>query len=117
MGTWGDHLTLQAAADAYGCSICLITSFLENCIITIQPSATRAQQEAQRAAPAGPGASTPTTEVVLWLAFCAEVHYTGVAPKSAAASEDSASSSSEDEGGGKLLGSSRLRRAVRRVIG
>lgn len=36
LGTWGDHVTLQAAADAYHVGICIVTSFLENCVITIR---------------------------------------------------------------------------------
>jgi hypothetical protein len=53
-GSWGDHVTLQAAADAYGVRVCLLTSFLESCFIEIQP-----QQQA--------------SERVLWLSFWAEV--------------------------------------------
>lgn len=37
-GTWGDHVTLQAAADAFHVGINIITSFLENCVITISPT-------------------------------------------------------------------------------
>jgi hypothetical protein len=37
LGTWGDHITLQAAADTYGVGVCLITSFLENSVIGITP--------------------------------------------------------------------------------
>jgi hypothetical protein len=36
LGTWGDHVTLQAAADVYHVGICIVTSFLENCVITIR---------------------------------------------------------------------------------
>lgn len=38
LGTWGDHITLQAAADAFHVGINIITSFLENCVITISPT-------------------------------------------------------------------------------
>lgn len=38
LGTWGDHITLQAAADAFFVGINVITSFLENCVITISPT-------------------------------------------------------------------------------
>jgi hypothetical protein len=37
LGTWGDHVTLQAAADAYHVGICVVTSFLDNCVISISP--------------------------------------------------------------------------------
>ncbi|RVW23888.1 hypothetical protein CK203_094661 [Vitis vinifera] len=36
-GEWGDHLTLQAAADRFGAKICLITSFRDTCFIEINP--------------------------------------------------------------------------------
>ncbi|XP_072970717.1 OVARIAN TUMOR DOMAIN-containing deubiquitinating enzyme 11-like isoform X1 [Typha angustifolia] len=55
-GEWGDHLTLQAAADRFGAKICLLTSFRETCFIEIVP---RDQH--------------PTRE--LWLSFWSEVHY------------------------------------------
>lgn len=38
LGTWGDHITLQAAADAFLVAINVITSFLENSVITITPT-------------------------------------------------------------------------------
>jgi hypothetical protein len=53
-GSWGDHVTLQAAADAFGVRVALLTSFLESCFIEIQP-------EEQR------------SERVVWLSFWAEV--------------------------------------------
>ncbi|WMV29764.1 hypothetical protein MTR67_023149, partial [Solanum verrucosum] len=37
LGEWGDHITLQAAADRYGVKICLVTSFRENGYIEILP--------------------------------------------------------------------------------
>jgi len=55
-GEWGDHLTLQAAADRFGAKICLLTSFRDTCLIEIVP---REQ--------------TPTREI--WLSFWCEVHY------------------------------------------
>ncbi|KAJ6741564.1 OTU DOMAIN CONTAINING PROTEIN [Salix viminalis] len=36
-GEWGDHLTLQAAADRFGAKICLVTSFRDTCYIEIIP--------------------------------------------------------------------------------
>ncbi|CAA2994683.1 Hypothetical predicted protein [Olea europaea subsp. europaea] len=55
-GEWGDHVTLQAAADKFAAKICLLTSFRDTCFIEIVP---RYQ--------------TPTGE--LWLSFWSEVHY------------------------------------------
>ncbi|KAK9086854.1 hypothetical protein Syun_029248 [Stephania yunnanensis] len=36
-GEWGDHVTLQAAADQFGAKICLLTSFKDSCLIKIFP--------------------------------------------------------------------------------
>ncbi|XP_059452482.1 OVARIAN TUMOR DOMAIN-containing deubiquitinating enzyme 11-like [Corylus avellana] len=56
LGEWGDHLTLQAAADRFGAKICLVTSFRDTCYIEILPKD-----------------NNPTRE--LWLSFWSEVHY------------------------------------------
>ncbi|KAF5750396.1 hypothetical protein HS088_TW03G00732 [Tripterygium wilfordii] len=37
-GEWGDHVTLQAAADAYGVKIFVMTSFKDTCYIEILPN-------------------------------------------------------------------------------
>ncbi|KAE8804146.1 OTU domain-containing protein [Hordeum vulgare] len=55
-GEWGDHVTLQAAADRFGAKICLLTSFRDTCLIEIVPRD-----------------AAPTRE--LWLSFWCEVHY------------------------------------------
>lgn len=55
-GEWGDHVTLQAAADRFTAKICLLTSFRNNCLIEIVPKD-----------------KTPLKE--LWLSFWSEVHY------------------------------------------
>lgn len=55
-GEWGDHVTLQAAADKFGAKICLLTSFRDTCFVEIVPR----NQAPQR---------------VLWLSFWSEVHY------------------------------------------
>lgn len=55
-GEWGDHVTLQAAADRFDAKICLVTSFRDTCYIEILPTNKR-----------------PTRE--LWLSFWSEVHY------------------------------------------
>ncbi|KAL6570691.1 OVARIAN TUMOR DOMAIN-containing deubiquitinating enzyme 12 [Orobanche gracilis] len=36
-GEWGDHITLQAAADKFAAKICLLTSFRDTCFIEIVP--------------------------------------------------------------------------------
>ncbi|RVX06834.1 hypothetical protein CK203_014966 [Vitis vinifera] len=36
-GEWGDHITLQAAADRFAAKICLLTSFRDTCFIEIIP--------------------------------------------------------------------------------
>lgn len=56
-GTWGDHLTLQAAADAYGCRICLLTSYKDSFVVDITPR------------------NVTEPHQTLWLSFFAEVHY------------------------------------------
>ena len=43
-GTWGDHVTLQAAADAFGVKISLLTSFEASCFVEIKPQ-TKLQSE------------------------------------------------------------------------
>ncbi|GAX81219.1 hypothetical protein CEUSTIGMA_g8651.t1 [Chlamydomonas eustigma] len=60
--TWGDHVTLKAAADAYGLQIKVLTSFVDKAFIKIEPK----QCQSQR---------------VLWLSFWAEVHYNSIYPK------------------------------------
>ncbi|EPS67633.1 hypothetical protein M569_07143, partial [Genlisea aurea] len=61
-GEWGDHVTLQAAADFYGIKILVITSFKDTCYIEILP----AVQKSQR---------------VIFLSFWAEVHYNSIYPQ------------------------------------
>ncbi|KAL5700509.1 OVARIAN TUMOR DOMAIN-containing deubiquitinating enzyme 12 [Ranunculus cassubicifolius] len=55
-GEWGDHVTLQAAADKFGAKVCLLTSFRDTCFIEINPQGQAPQRE-------------------LWLSFWSEVHY------------------------------------------
>ncbi|KDP41893.1 hypothetical protein JCGZ_26911 [Jatropha curcas] len=55
-GEWGDHVTLQAAADKFAAKICLLTSFRDTCFIEIMPQYQSPQRE-------------------LWLSFWSEVHY------------------------------------------
>ncbi|KAG7037516.1 OTU domain-containing protein-like protein, partial [Cucurbita argyrosperma subsp. argyrosperma] len=55
-GEWGDHVTLQAAADRFDAKICLVTSFRDTCYIEILPKDNNHNKE-------------------LWLSFWCEVHY------------------------------------------
>ena len=59
-GTWGDHLTLQAAADYYGLRIAVVASFAGAAFLEITP---RTPLQGSR---------------VLWLSFWADVHYNSV---------------------------------------
>lgn len=61
VGEWGDHVTLQAAADLYGIKIFVITSFKDTCYIEIVPSVQRSNK-------------------VIFLSFWAEVHYNSIHP-------------------------------------
>lgn len=58
--TWGDHVTLQAAADALGVRINLITDYLTDAFIEVLPT----QQKSSK---------------VLTLCFWSEVHYNSIA--------------------------------------
>ncbi|XP_011018726.1 PREDICTED: uncharacterized protein LOC105121693 [Populus euphratica] len=58
-GEWGDHVTLQAVADAYGVKILVMTSFKDTCYIEILPVSQK---------PKG----------VIFLSFWAEVHYNSI---------------------------------------
>ncbi|KAL2906472.1 hypothetical protein RDABS01_005182 [Bienertia sinuspersici] len=44
-GEWGDHVTLQAAADSYGVKIFLITSFKDTCYMEIIPKVQKSKRE------------------------------------------------------------------------
>ncbi|CAA2969015.1 Hypothetical predicted protein [Olea europaea subsp. europaea] len=61
-GEWGDHVTLQAAADSYGVKILVLTSFKDTCYIEILPK----DQKSKR---------------VIYLSFWAEVHYNSIYPR------------------------------------
>ncbi|XP_030452382.1 OVARIAN TUMOR DOMAIN-containing deubiquitinating enzyme 12-like isoform X2 [Syzygium oleosum] len=66
-GEWGDHVTLQAAADAFAVKIFVITSFKDTCSIEILPNGQKPNQ-------------------VLSLSFWAEVHYNSIYPQDIPAS-------------------------------
>ncbi|XP_055808289.1 OVARIAN TUMOR DOMAIN-containing deubiquitinating enzyme 9-like [Solanum dulcamara] len=61
-GEWGDHVTLQAAADSYGVKIFVITSFKDTCYIEILPRNRRHHK-------------------IIFLSFCAELHYNSIYPE------------------------------------
>ncbi|KAJ6806025.1 OTU domain-containing protein-like isoform X2 [Iris pallida] len=61
-GEWGDHVTLQAAADFYGVKIFVITSFKDTCYIEILPNKQRSER-------------------VIFLSFWSEVHYNSIYPE------------------------------------
>ncbi|KAG1354944.1 putative RuBisCO large subunit-binding protein subunit alpha, chloroplastic [Cocos nucifera] len=44
-GEWGDHVTLQAAADSYGVRIFILTSFKDTCYIEILPNVQKSKRE------------------------------------------------------------------------
>ena len=62
--TWGDHVTLQAAADLYQRCVCLVTSHPEAAYVEVQPRG------------AGAGAKP------LWLSYWDQLHYNSLAPVS-----------------------------------
>ncbi|XP_030931335.1 OVARIAN TUMOR DOMAIN-containing deubiquitinating enzyme 12 isoform X2 [Quercus lobata] len=61
-GEWGDHVTLQAAADWFGVKIFVLTSFKDTCYIEILPHIEKSKR-------------------VIFLSFWAEVHYNSIYPK------------------------------------
>ncbi|CAI9766190.1 unnamed protein product [Fraxinus pennsylvanica] len=61
-GEWGDHITLQAAADTYGFKIFVITSFKDTCYIEILPNTLKSNK-------------------IIFLSFWAEVHYNSIYPQ------------------------------------
>ncbi|XP_048607745.1 OVARIAN TUMOR DOMAIN-containing deubiquitinating enzyme 9 isoform X1 [Brassica napus] len=61
-GEWGDHVTLQAAADWYGVRMFVITSFKDTCYIEILPHLQKSNR-------------------LICLSFWAEVHYNSIYPE------------------------------------
>ncbi|KAJ3678604.1 hypothetical protein LUZ60_002407 [Juncus effusus] len=61
-GEWGDHVTLQAAADSYGVKIFILTSFKDTCYIEILPVVEKSKR-------------------IIFLSFWAEVHYNSIYPE------------------------------------
>eukprot|EP00668_Euglena_longa_P042265 GGOE01055814.1.p1 GENE.GGOE01055814.1~~GGOE01055814.1.p1 ORF type:complete len:256 (-),score=31.13 GGOE01055814.1:176-943(-) len=66
-GEWGDHLTLQAASDAFNVEVVLITSFADNrSIISIKPMDW------------GNSLDGKSARQTLYLSFFAEIHYNSI---------------------------------------
>ncbi|CAH8379745.1 unnamed protein product [Eruca vesicaria subsp. sativa] len=61
-GEWGDHVTLQAAADWFGVRMFVITSFKDTCYIEILPHFQKSNR-------------------LICLSFWAEVHYNSIYPE------------------------------------
>ncbi|XP_020878046.1 OTU domain-containing protein DDB_G0284757 isoform X2 [Arabidopsis lyrata subsp. lyrata] len=61
-GEWGDHVTLQAAADWFGVRMFVITSFKDTCYIEILPQFQKSNR-------------------LICLSFWAEVHYNSIYPE------------------------------------
>jgi hypothetical protein len=85
-GTWGDHVTLQAAADLYGAQITVVTSYLDNGVLEITPIRTSSSnKKGGDSSPPDDGKNSSWSEKFgernLWLSFWAEVHYNSVYPK------------------------------------
>jgi len=85
-GTWGDHVTLQAAADLYGAQITVVTSYLDNGVLEITPIRTSSSnKKGGDSSPPDDGKNPSWSEKFgernLWLSFWAEVHYNSVYPK------------------------------------
>ncbi|KAK4583196.1 hypothetical protein RGQ29_026116 [Quercus rubra] len=69
-GEWGDHVTLQAAADSFGVKIFVVTSFKDTCCIEILPNFQKPKR-------------------VIFLSFWAEVHYNSINPRGGLPSNES----------------------------
>ena len=65
------QVTLQAAADAYGTRICLVTSYEDRGILRVEPAEPIEGEEPRTA----------------WLAFWAEIHYSSIVPMGEAGEE------------------------------
>jgi len=102
-GTWGDHVTLQAAADLYGAQITVVTSYLDNGVLEITPTRTSSwNNKSGDASPPDDGKNSSWSEKFgernLWLSFWAEVHYNSVYPKLEFRTPESGKKSGEGKG-------------------
>ena len=73
-GSWGDHVTLQAASDAFGLPFCVITSYRDNFVLEIQPEKRKHHQRVNN------NNNNEEEEKVLWISFWSEVHYNSLYP-------------------------------------
>ncbi|KAF7811835.1 OTU domain-containing protein [Senna tora] len=81
-GEWGDHVTLQAAADWYGVKIFVITSFKDTCYIEILPQMQKSGRELFHFQPLTLSLEFLfVTHAVIFLSFWAEVHYNSIYPE------------------------------------
>ena len=76
-GTWGDHVTLQAAADAFHTTIVLLTSFDDDShgVVSVSPMFAGGGDGARGAT----GDTQPDSPVML--SFYAERHYNALFPR------------------------------------
>jgi len=88
---WGDAITLQAIADAYGVRIIVVSSYEQQPFIEVTPASGYAEEKD------GGGSGGGSSARVLYLSFFAEVHYNSVyaAPRVAVLPADG---SGEDNG-------------------
>eukprot|EP00003_Mantamonas_plastica_P024738 TRINITY_DN4675_c0_g4_i1.p1 TRINITY_DN4675_c0_g4~~TRINITY_DN4675_c0_g4_i1.p1 ORF type:complete len:316 (+),score=91.47 TRINITY_DN4675_c0_g4_i1:96-1043(+) len=63
-GTWGDNLTLQAAADAFGIPIMIITSANDSEFVKIEPDLLQTESDSD----------------MIWLSYHSQRHYNSVRP-------------------------------------
>eukprot|EP00760_Papus_ankaliazontas_P035346 PhM_4_TR7754/c0_g1_i1/m.98276 len=88
-GTWGDELTLRAAADAFNLRIHVLTSEESNYYVVYQPNAT----DFAKAAVANDRAAEPLD---IFLAYISPIHYNSIKKHAASASSSSAQQNSTD---------------------
>eukprot|EP00803_Ostreobium_quekettii_P000484 evm.model.scf_519EXC.8 EVM.evm.TU.scf_519EXC.8 scf_519EXC:49788-52072(-) len=61
-GTWGDHITLKAAADFYGVELLLLTSYPYSSVLQLEAAAVKSNRR-------------------LYMSFWAEIHYNSLYPE------------------------------------
>ncbi|KAF8396549.1 hypothetical protein HHK36_018173 [Tetracentron sinense] len=81
-GEWGDHVTLQAAADSYGVKIFVITSFKDTCYMEILPNIQKSKRNCIIFdKDNGIKFTEKVSCAVIFLSFWAEVHYNSIYPE------------------------------------
>jgi len=66
-GKYGDHITLQAIANAFGVHVMLVTSYVETPVIELSPLKLR-------------------SKLYLWMSYWEQLHYASLYPKGEAPS-------------------------------